>query len=247
MADKKLLIFKCLNPECGKVIKMYRPEKSGIYKVTCPYCKTEKKMRLTGLDQVGQEEKAQTPAAPDNSQKPPVVLPDDFIVGETYEFTCPHCGKQRIGITPQKPGARQIPCPLCKGQIKLTVRNKTDVVELELQPAGDFVRGKLTLLRKGWFNKDYPLGEGSHTVGRYDDSDMAEIAVKNDPTMSRRSVVIDVRLTPAGYTFKLTVLRAANPVLHNGAPLLVGDSVSLNFGDTIVLGRTKFRFDKDTK
>lgn len=63
--------------------------------------------------------------------------------------------------------------------------------------------------------------------------------------MSRRSIEILVQQSDKGYTFKLTVLNATNPVLHNNKPLMKGESVSLNFGDTILLGKTKFRFEKD--
>ena len=82
-------------------------------------------------------------------------------------------------------------------------------------------------------------------MGRYDENEMPDIAVKNDSTVSRRSVRIDVTHESNGFIFKLTVLNATNPVLHNSNPLAKGEAVSLNFGDTIVLGKTKFRFEKD--
>lgn len=63
--------------------------------------------------------------------------------------------------------------------------------------------------------------------------------------MSRQSVEIDVDHHDKGYSFKLTVKNSTNPVLHNNKPLATGDSISLNFGDSIILGKTKFRFDKD--
>ncbi len=106
-------------------------------------------------------------------------------------------------------------------------------------------KGKLTLLRKGWVNKNYHLNEGKNVIGRHDESEMSDISIKNDSAMSRRSVEIEVRRTDKGYLFKLTVLKATNPVLHNNSPLMAGESVSLNFGDSIVIGKTKFRFDKD--
>ena len=40
------------------------------------------------------------------------------------------------------------------------------------------------------------------------------------------------------------IIKAVNPVIHNGSVLMNGESVSLNFGDTIVMGTTKFRFDR---
>lgn len=64
--------------------------------------------------------------------------------------------------------------------------------------------------------------------------------------MSRRSIEIRTERTDKGYTFKLTVRKSTNPVLHNSNPLMAGESVSLNFGDTITLGKTKLRFEKDS-
>ena len=88
------------------------------------------------------------------------------------------------------------------------------------------------------------LSEGRNTIGRYDEDVNSDIAIKNDPSMSRRSVEIYVLHSMKGYEFKLTVLKATNPVLHNGHPIADGESVSLNFGDSIVMGKTKFRFDE---
>lgn len=245
MADNTILIFKCLNPDCGKMIKLKRPQKSGIYSVTCPHCKTQKKLNLKGLDAFPTEsgDKA-TETNLDNSSKPAIPLKEDFICDELYKFMCPHCGKQELGLKTSKPGHKEFACPLCKGKITAEVRQKTHVVDVD----GDSIqltKGKLTLLRKGWLNKDYPLGLGTHIIGRYDPSEMSDISIKNDSSMSRRSIKIEVVQTPKGFAFKLTVLRAKNPVLHNNAPLECGETVSLNFGDSLVLGRTKFRFDKD--
>ena len=51
--------------------------------------------------------------------------------------------------------------------------------------------------------------------------------------------------TSSGNTFKLTVLKSTNPVLLNGNALAKGEAVSLNFGDIITMGKTRFRFDRD--
>lgn len=250
MADNTILIFKCLNPECCKPVKLHRPRKSGIYPVTCPHCKTQKKLNLKGLDAFESQESE--PKAPethaesplDNSNKPAIALKDDFICDEVYKFICPHCGKQELGINSHKPGHKEFACPLCKGKIAADVRAKTNVVSAD-EDSIMLTKGKLILLRKGWINKDYPLGLGSHTIGRYDSDQMSDISIKNDSSMSRRSIKIDVVRSPKGFLFKLTVLKATNPVLHNNVPLSANETVSLNFGDSIVLGKTKFRFDKD--
>jgi hypothetical protein len=148
-----------------------------------------------------------------------------------------------FGFVTEKPGHRTISCPACKGKCGLSVRGKT--LPIELTNTIQAIHGKLILLRKGWLNKDYRLFDGKNIVGRYDESKSSDIAIKNDPTMSRRSIEIDVIHSENGYSFKLTVLSATNPVLHNNNPLMPGESISLNFGDSITLGKTKFRFDKD--
>lgn len=250
MADNSILIFKCLNPECGKMVKLRRPQKSGIYPITCPHCKTQKKLNLKGLDaflpddNTPKSDEKQNVSQIDNSNKPIVNLKDDFICDEVYKFMCPHCGKQELGINSHKPGHKEFSCPLCKGKIAAEVRAKTRVIDID----GDSIqltKGKLTLLRKGWLNKDYPLGLGSHTIGRFDSELMSDISIKNDSSMSRRSIKIDVVQSPKGFMFKLTVLKATNPVLHNNVALTTGETICLNFGDIIILGKTRFRFDKD--
>ena len=248
MAEKSILAFKCLNGECGQTIKLPRPEKSGIYNVTCPHCGVTKQLKLRGLDAIGgatagNGKADETPAVPDNSAKPVIEIEDDFVVGVKYKIRCPHCGKVEFGFVTEKPGHRAIPCPRCKGKCGVDVRKKTEVILVTDQL--QLIKGKLVLLRKGWLNKDYRLHEGRNIIGRYDESAMSDIAIKNDPSMSRRSVQIDVMHTEKGYTFKLTVLKSLNPVLHNNNPLMAGESISLNFGDTIVMGKTRFRFDKD--
>ena len=253
MVENSILAFKCLNPECGQQIKLSRPAKSGVYSVTCPHCHTKKQLRLKGMDAVSNTSESksascaaqkQQPQTPDYSEAATKEIAEDFIVNESYSFKCPHCSKQEIGFKTDKPGHRTINCPYCKGKIGLDVRPQTAVITISEQL--QLYRGKLILLRKGWLNKDFHLSEGKNIVGRYDESANCDIAIKNDTSMSRRSVEIEVVRTEKGFTFKLTVLKATNPVLHNGNPLIAGESVSLNFGDSIVLGKTKFRFDKDT-
>lgn len=250
MADNTILIFKCLNPDCGKPVKLRRPQKSGIYPVTCPHCKTQKKLNLKGLDSFQSENNttyssSNSPESSlDNSDKSVITLKENFICDEVYNFQCPHCGKQELGINSHKPGHKEFACPLCKGKIAAEVRAKTHVVESDVDSIM-LTKGKLTLLRRGWLNKDYPLGLGTHTIGRFDSEQMSDISIKNDSSMSRRSIKIDVVQSPKGFLFKLTVLKATNPVLHNNVALSTGETVSLNFGDGIVLGKTRFRFDKD--
>lgn len=240
MEQNELLVLKCVNPECAKQIKLKRPEKTGVYPIACPNCGKKMRVKITGKTP---QEILATPPAPDFSNVEPICLGTDFKVGEKYEEKCPHCKDHILVFQSSKPGHKEFACPRCKGRITAEVRQPTKTVHADSDVL-QLIRGKLVLLRKNWFNKDYPLREGRNIVGREDASAPSDISIKGDNTMSRRSVQIDMNHTGHGYSFKLTVIKAANPVIHNGSVLMNGESVSLNFGDTIVMGSTKFRFDR---
>lgn len=251
MAENTILAFNCLNPECKKSIKLRRPQKTGIYGVKCPHCGHQAKIKLPGEDQIQPDSQPQKPAPesasttiPDNSSKDRITIDEDFIVGTEYKFDCPHCKKQEIAFNSQKAGHKEFACPLCHGKLAVDVRDKTKVLDLDSETI-QLLKGKLVLIKRGWLNKDYPLLAGKTVVGRDDETAPSDISIKGDSSMSRRSIEILVQQSEKGYTFKLTVLNATNPVLHNNKPLMKGESISLNFGDTILLGKTKFRFEKD--
>ena len=313
------LAFTCLNPECQKKIRINIPAKSGVYSITCPHCGIVKNIKLKGLDVLGQPQPEVT--VPDNSQKSPLILNQDFYVGSSYKVICPHCNKVEIPIRSEKAGKGVIKCPHCKGTTILKIKEvekpssdsvssssninagsdnapkkpvdlgddfyinqsytvvcphcKEENLTISQDTAGQGIvicpkckgrvqytarkptetivkseliqrfRGKLILLRRGWLNKDYQLKDGNNVVGRFDESMISDIAIKGDSSMSRQSIEIYVEHHDKGYAFKLTVKNSKNPVLHNNKTLAVGDSISLNFGDSIILGKTKFRFDKD--
>ncbi|MCI5977833.1 MAG: FHA domain-containing protein [Bacteroidales bacterium] len=249
------------------MIKLQRPAKSGVYSVTCPHCGVKKNLKIKGLDAMeaapeqegaGQQqaeggsaaagngsekgaEKGADSGVPDNSAKAPVSLGEDFLTDTEYTVACPHCQMKIALGASDKEGTKNFRCPRCKGPLTMFVRKPTVV----LDKTGVLTRGKLVLLRRGWLNKDYPLSPGSCVIGRYDEDEVSDIAIKNDSTVSRRSVKIEVNYTSSGNTFKLTVLKSTNPVLLNGNALAKGEAVSLNFGDIITMGKTRFRFDRD--
>ena len=300
MDDRSIVVIRCTQSDCGKAFKMKRPERGGVYNVTCPYCKKVMRVNFPAPDagNTNARKQEEIPELPDNSSKQPLDAEGEFWVGKTYSIVCPHCKKVKIGYTPKKEGAKGFECPCCHGKIVVTakeveplmgsfltgtaydltcphcnatienyrpskvgmealecpecherivleVRKPTNVLRGSMDDSKNWLKGKLQLIRKWGFNKEYPLPVGNTVIGRYDELQMSDISVKNDPTMSRRSVVIEVSLTENGYMFKLKVLKAANPVLHNNAPLMAGEEVSLNFGDSIVLGQTRFCFVKD--
>ena len=217
MAQNEVLVLRCQNKECSRPIKIKRPAKSGIYPIACPHCSAKIRVRIPGMDA------APVPDVPDNSKAEPIAFSDTFIVNERYEVVCPHCHAHKISFQSKVPGDKAFACPRCKGPLKAFVKQKT---KPHASDSAQFIRGKLVLLRKYLLNKDFPLREGRNIIGREDASAPSDISIKGDKTMSRRSVQIDMNTT------------------ENGSVLMNGESVSLNFGDTIVMGTTKFRFDR---
>ncbi len=240
-AQPSQMTFKCLNPECQQKIRLDIPKKSGIYKIVCPHCGITKKINIKGQDVLGQIDRSSE--VKKKAEQPIVDLGEDFLVNTFYEVVCPHCQEGKIPVNYDAPGTFQAQCPACGGKVGVNVRKPTEIItRSELIQR---YRGKLILLRRGWLNKDYPLRDGSNIVGRYDKSKNSDIAIKGDSGISRQSIEILVDHHDKGYSFKLTVRNSTNPVFHNNKPLAVGDSISLNFGDSIILGKTKFRFEKE--
>lgn len=177
-----------------------------------------------------------------------------------FKYICPSCknmvdvrfavkSKVQDGAVAQKGGQASMLTP--EGKM-------ASVAQPERKPTkklpGDGLNGGgcLEIVRFGGIlggiaNTRFPLRIGFNTVGRADNDTPSDINIKNDPTISRRSVTIEVVPKENGSLFKMKVLRAANPVLHNDKPLMEGEVIYLNYGDSIKLGRTTLRFNKQKK
>lgn len=105
---------------------------------------------------------------------------------------------------------------------------------------------KLILLRPGHQRREYPLTVGTHIIGRKDQC-AADIDIPDDPGISRESAKIEVTDEDGQLYYQLTALNATNPILHNYTPLAKGRSIMLNYGDSIMLGHTKLRFERARK
>lgn len=91
--------------------------------------------------------------------------------------------------------------------------------------------------------KEYILSKGVHYIGRFDDTNNSDFAVK-DKYVSSKSVRIDVNENGGSIVYRLTVERAMNPVYHNSRELAIGDVVYLTYGDTLKLGKTLIKVQK---
>lgn len=106
---------------------------------------------------------------------------------------------------------------------------------------------RLILLRPGTEGRQFPLGVGVHTIGRPDSDSPGnvDILIADDPGISREAAIIEVTDSDGDLFYKLSApASTTNAVLHNYTPIVNGRSVMLNYGDTIVIGHTKMRFDR---
>lgn len=169
---------------------------------------------------------------------------------KTIIIPCRHCKEKFRMAVPSKNGMYRLRCPACGG---INVVNFQIKKTKQLPMDGMKSHGCLKLVRFGglmgkWSTKVFPLHIGMNTIGRKDDELPSDICFDHDDSMSRRSVSIEViQKDEKGFLFKMKVLRAANPVLHNEKPLVEGEVIYLNYGDTIVLGRTKLIFERREK
>ena len=108
------------------------------------------------------------------------------------------------------------------------------------------LREHIYLTHITWFglkNQRFQLYEGTTTIGRYDEDDTSDIMIRGDETMSRKSVAIIIEEEDGVFDYKLKVLNATNKVKVNDQRVKEGAEVYLDFGDIIMLGNSKFKFD----
>lgn len=239
MGNYDILLLRCPAQACGKQFKMYRPVGGGIFKITCPHCSNSFKMRVPEPEI---QDVAPTPV-PDNSAKKPVRAEGEFVVGNSYEILCPHCQGAKMRYTPQEAGVKGFRCPSCKGVVAVQARVKTKVIDMD---SAGLVKGRLRQSTSFGKGRTFPLPVGKKIlIGRSDNDNPSDISIK-DPYVSRRSLSVEVLQGEEGYSFKLSVLNARNPVTINGEKYSVGDSIYLGFGDIIGLGKTKLTLEKDS-
>lgn len=181
-------------------------------------------------------------------------------LGQPVRIKCGNCGKMHI-LKPASAGRKTISCVACKTPIVFVVDDPAAQPQVKVATAKAPAEPQVTIALRdhdkqqsmggiafggfmGLNKKTIRLRVGQNTIGRADSEKPSSISF-NDSFMSRQSVMIDVLPADdakAGYRFLFRVLSAANPVYVNKQQYAVGDSVYLNYGDTIRLGRTTMRF-----
>lgn len=216
-------------------MRVNTPDKPGTFKVKCPGCGAMLKFSIG---------RPQAPK-PAGEPQPPVI--GKFEVSKVHDAACPVCGRP-TKVHLSKRGPQQIKCDACGSMlIAEGTPAKTVVGVGGVGFTGDMRRGIIRVHKSG-LGKMFGSGQqmmlrpGSNIIGRADSMAPSDFSL-TDRAVSRRSVEIFVDSNPVdGITFKLTVLKAANPVYHNGRPMNVGDALALRFGDTIRLGTTTLDF-----
>lgn len=123
--------------------------------------------------------------------------------------------------------------------------SKESHITVSVDRSKGFRKGVITWGR--WpLSHSYPLPIGTTLIGRKSKGSPANIQIR-DSYMSENSVTIDVQLTERGYTFNLTVKRAANPVYVGARQCPIGSRVPLDNGDIIKMGNTTLRFKLENK
>lgn len=177
----------------------------------------------------------------------------------TLKYTCPGCG----AIVPVR--FKASPAPVAMGskpaQASAPAQNKSIPGTIIAGSGGNaysgtFVAGndscdsspvlRVTIHRPFLPDtvKDFPIGCMSRwTIGRSDEDYPSDISVPGDSSISRQSAVIEACPNGAhGTAFSLRVVKTLNPVRVNDRMLTQGETVGLNFGDIIVMGRTPMQF-----
>ncbi|MDE6551366.1 MAG: FHA domain-containing protein [Muribaculaceae bacterium] len=139
-------------------------------------------------------------------------------------------------------------CEKCGAKYSVTVENgKIIKVSLLTEPVSPRPHMRMKLvLGKFLGKKEHILSKGTHYVGRADDTNVSDFAIK-DKYASSKSVRIDVNENGGSLVYRMTVERATNPVYHNSRELAVGDIVYLSYGDTLKLGKTLIKVQKIPK
>lgn len=208
--------FRCENNECRQsVLVPAKMIKIGNNKATCPKCQTVHEFEIEPTEEALLQ--CQTTDCHTMLTKPDR---GDGI----YSCICEKCGQEYSLIVQD-------------GKVVKVTMKTPKPISSKKQYLMKLVLG--SFLGK----KEYILSKGIHYIGRFNDTNNSDFAIK-DKYASSRSVRIDVNENGGSLVYRMTVERAMNPVYHNSRELSIGDVVYLTYGDTLKLGKTLINVQK---
>lgn len=214
MADN-IVTVTCCNPECNHKFRVKHPGKAAKARYSCPACHTKVPVIFK---------------APELTE--PVNAQGGFNVGVAKVPA-----SQAIPGTGAAPKAqKEVPHTVMVGDLNswTTSASATEGIMRV------WMHRRLLPVSV----KDFPINaQGIFTIGREDPVQVSSISITGDPSVSRRSVLIEPSTDAHGTVgFRLKVLNTKNPVYVNGMAMYTGDSIQLSFGDDIVMGQTNMKF-----
>lgn len=178
---------------------------------------------------------------PEHADGGSYVIKNRAFIGQTYMIVCPQCHQPML-VKAASTKPHKVACKQCNTPIYYIGKERGT----EKFPPNRKLHARLTW--GGIFKRKHydftTLGE--HYIGRIDKEVKSDVMI-DDEFASRRSVVIDVMPKSGDYNYLLTVKHATNPVRVNGIAKETGESVYLNYGDTILIGNTTLTFKKREK
>lgn len=175
---------------------------------------------------------------------------------------CPNqnCAKKLKFRLPVNPGIYKLQCKHCGSLIQVDIKStvshnsdKPSLVEIEekekkssaTQIVNASSMNQMVLVQKRRILADHvhKLRIGDTLLGRESTTHPSDIQF-SDEFMSTQSVKITTIYDDRGFSYKLMVMRATNPVYYNGQILSEGETIFIKSNDAIIIGKTKFFFKK---
>ena len=169
------------------------------------------------------------------------VVKNRAIIGKVYMVVCPKCQK-KILVKATSAKTQRVACGECRTPIYYMGKEDTSGGTVRVLPPNGRIEWGSFFKKKSW-TINYV---GSFYIGRTDDQVKSDVSI-DDEFVSRKSLLLEVLPVRGSREckYKITVNKAANPVLVNGRSLELGESIYLNYGDTILVGNTTLTFKKD--
>ena len=243
-------VFEC--PKCQQKIETH-PAAPGLATTKCSGCGSRINYKVVVPPSSSLSVHVQKVTGKEKYQ---YRISETIEVGQSFSFCCPNgdCCRGISKVAP-KAGDFVATCPHCGYKVAYKAiasdgqqtsgqqsgSNDHEGVTDNFSIKQEICSGCLRWRRYGVWKLEY-LRLGITTVGLKDEDEPSDVMI-DDPTVSARSLEIEAEQSDqAGYTFQARIKRATNPVYINKRQYSVGDSIFLNDGDIIKIGKTILTF-----